>query len=149
MTDLQIPRPLAIQPEELAILQPSKRLTCSEYAEERVRLSSMTSSISGPWQHMYTPYLVEIMDSLSDFGTRQVTLVKCHQSGGSQAGMNWINWTIAQQPAPTLIVMPTEADTKRRVKSEKTQNRPSTPRTAGWRKLFWPLASRSQAPSSA
>ena len=111
----KLPRPLAIQPEELEVLSPRKKLTVSECALQRRILSSKTSNFSGPWSHDYTPWAVEIMDFLSDVGTKQETVMKSVQSAGTEIGLNFLDWIIEESPGPTLIVMPREDDTNRRI----------------------------------
>ena len=110
-----LPKPLAIQPEELEILSPRKKLTVSECALQRRILSSKTSNFAGPWSHYYTPWAVEIMDFLSDIGTKQETVMKSVQSAGSEIGLNFLDWIIEESPGPTLIAMPREDDTNRRI----------------------------------
>ncbi len=106
---------LPIQAEEVEILQPRDSLTVSQWAEKRRKLSKLTSNYDGDWSNKYTPFLIEIMDALSDAITRQVTLQKCSQSGGTEAGLNFVGRTIEEDPGPMLIVMPTEKDTNRRM----------------------------------
>lgn len=119
--------PLPLQLEEKELLAPGEKLSVSEWAEQKRILSAKTSSFDGPWNHEYTPFLVEIMNCLSDAVTRQVTVVKCSQSGGTEAGLNFLGRTIDQAPAPTLIVMPTEADANRRVNTRIKPMFESTP----------------------
>lgn len=110
-----LPKPLPVQPEELEVLGPRKRLTVSESALQRRILSRKTSRYSGPWSHDYTPWAVEIMDALSDIGTRQVTVMKCAQSCGTEIGLNFLDWIIEESPGPTGLFMPREDDLNRRV----------------------------------
>lgn len=110
-----LPVPLPIQPEEIEVLQPRDRLSVSEWAVQRRKLSAKTTNYDGDWSHDYSPFLVEIMDRLSDAGTRQVTIQKCAQAGGSETVLNFFGWIIEESPGPFLMVMPTEADINRRV----------------------------------
>ena len=110
-----LPKPLAIQPEELEILAPRKKLTVSEWALQRRILSAKTSNFAGPWSHDYVPFAVEIMDALSNIGIKQVTLMKSVQSCGTEIALNFLGWIIEESPGPVLIVMPREDDTNRRV----------------------------------
>jgi len=110
-----LPRPLPMQPEEMDVLEPQEIISVSKWAGKFRRLSRKTTDIDGDWSHEYTPHLVEIMDSLSEPGIRQVTLVKCGQSAGTEAGLNFLGWAVEQSPAPMLLVMPREEDVNRRV----------------------------------
>jgi len=110
-----MPVPLPLQPEEVELLTPRDRMSVSQWAEKKRQLSSKTTDLHGPWSHDYTPYLVEVMDCLSDAVTREVVLMKCSQSGGTEAGLNFIGWAVDESPAPALMVMPREDDANRRV----------------------------------
>ncbi len=114
-TKSKFPKPLAMQPEELEVLSPRKKLTVSQWALERRVLSPKTSNFSGPWSHDINPWTVPIMDALSDIGVTQVTLMKSVQSGGTEISLNFLGWIVDESPGPTLIVMPREDDANRRV----------------------------------
>lgn len=115
---MNLPIPLPIQPEEIEVLQPRDRLSVSEWAMQRRKLSPKTSEFDGNWTHDYSPFLVEIMDRLSDVGTRQVTVQKCTQGGGTEITLNFFGWAIEESPGPLLMVMPTETDANRRVNTK-------------------------------
>jgi phage terminase large subunit GpA-like protein len=55
------------------------------------------------------------MEKLSEAGTKQVTLMACVQSSKTEIGLNFFGWIIDESPGPTLIVMPREDDTNRRI----------------------------------
>jgi len=87
----------------------------ADWAEENYVLSQETSELAGAWSNDYTPYLVPIMNWLSDIITRQVTVVKAAQVGGSELTNILIGYTCDVDPAPTMIVMPREDDANRRL----------------------------------
>ena len=122
-----LPVPLPIQPEEMEVLEPRERINAAQWAVNKRKLSAKTSDLAGDWSHEYTPYLVEIMEALSDMGTRQVTLVKCSQSGGTETCLNFLGWVIDESPGPALIVMPREDDASRRVNTRIRPMFESTP----------------------
>jgi len=111
----QLPPPLAIQPEECDVLEPRDRLTVSQWAAQKRRLSAKTSDLSGDWDNSRTPFLVEIMDSLSSPGIQQVTVCKCAQSGGTETALNFLGWAVDESPGPLLMVMPIRDDVVRRI----------------------------------
>lgn len=121
------PTPLAIQPEEVELLTPADRRTVSEWATARRKLSPKTTHLAGDWSNDYAPWGVEIMDSLSDPGIRQVTEKKPAQGGGSERANNFKGWIIEEAPGPLLEVMPTEKDTARRVNTRTRTMFESTP----------------------
>jgi phage terminase large subunit GpA-like protein len=110
-----LPRPLPLQPEELEVLEPRERMSCSEWAPRRYVLSEKTAELPGPWSHDVAPFQVEIMDCLSDAGTRQVTVSKCTQAGGTEVGNIFVGRSVEEAPGPLLLVMPREEDVRRRV----------------------------------
>jgi len=99
------------------LLLPSERLSVAEWAVARRKLSKKTTHLAGDWSHDYTPFGVEIMEALSDVGTRQVTVQKCSQAAGTEIGLNFIGWIVDESPAPVLVVMPKETDAVRRVRT--------------------------------
>lgn len=62
----------------------------------------------GPWRNRKTPYLVGIMDEILNFESEEVIFCKCTQVGGSEAMLNMIGYIIQQDPAPTMVVYPTD-----------------------------------------
>jgi len=111
----EFPRPLAIQPEESDVLEPRDRLTVSQWAAQKRKLSAKTSDLAGDWDNSRTPFLVEIMDSLSAPGIQQVTVSKCAQSGGTETALNFLGWAVDESPGPLLMVMPIRDDVVRRI----------------------------------
>lgn len=86
-----------------------KPMRVSEWADTYRVLSSQSSSEPGRWRTSRTPYLKEIMDCLSpDVPIRRVTIMKGHQVGYTEGIlMNFIGYTMAHQPGPTMMVAPT------------------------------------------
>lgn len=80
----------------------------SEWADTYRVLSPQSSSEPGKWRTHRTPYLLEIMNLLSpDVPIQRVSVMKGHQVGYTEGLlMNFIGYTIAHQPAPTLFVAP-------------------------------------------
>lgn len=83
-------------------------LTVSEWADAHRMLSSKASAEPGRWRTARTPYLREIMDSLSALNAiRRVVFMKGAQVGATECGNNWIGYVIHHAPAPFLMVQPT------------------------------------------
>lgn len=96
-----------------AALLPPPRLTVSEWAD-RHRVLDNTSPEPGPWRTDRTPYLREIMDSLSPSeACERVVFVKAAQVGGTEALLNFCGYLMAHAPAPILLVQPTVEMAKR------------------------------------
>lgn len=61
----------------------------------------------GKWKNEMTPYLVGIMDEFNNYQTEKIVFCKCTQLGGTEALNNMICFSVAQDPAPMMIVYPT------------------------------------------
>jgi phage terminase large subunit GpA-like protein len=89
-------------------LRPDPLLLVSEWADQHRVLSSKASSEPGRWRTDRTPYLREVMDSLSRLDPVQVVVVVAGaQLGKTEAGLNWIGATVDGSPGPMLAVQPT------------------------------------------
>lgn len=86
-------------------------LSVSEWAEANRRLSKETSAEPGPWRNDRTPYLIEIQDCLSDPEVTELVVKKSARVGYTEGVMgNGIGYFIDQDPAPILVIQPTEGD---------------------------------------
>lgn len=94
-------------------LKPEPALTVSQWADAH-RMLPDTSAEPGRWRTRRTPYLREIMDVLSaNHPAERVVLMKGAQTGGSEAGNNWLGYVIHHAPGLMLLVMPVLAMVKR------------------------------------
>ena len=97
------------QYDAMQLMNPPEQITVSEWAEKYRMLDSKTSAIPGPWSNDITPYLVGVMDEFNNYETQKIIFVKPTQVGGTEALQNMIGYIVMQDPAPTMIVYPTEA----------------------------------------
>lgn len=88
-------------------LKPQEILVVSDWAE-KYRILDDSSNISGRWSNSITPYLVEIMNTMNDPDIRKTFFCKASQIGGTAALVNMLCYIIMQQPAPTMIVYPSD-----------------------------------------
>ncbi len=96
------------------LLRPPPQLTVTAWAEQHRVLSSRGSAEPGPWRTARAPYLGAIMDALSaPHPARRVVFMKGAQTGGSEAGNNWLGYIVHHVPAPILAVQPTVELAKR------------------------------------
>ena len=100
-------------------LQPDPDLSVWEWADENRVLDQM-SSAPGKWRTNKTPYLREIMESLSPRSPIQkVTFMKGAQIGASEAANNFIGAVMAIFNGPMLAVFPSislaERNSKQRI----------------------------------
>ena len=94
--------------EALRQLKPPEDISVSEWAEKYRTLDSKTSAMPGPWRNDKTPYLVEVMDELNNHETQEIVFCKPAQIGGTEAELNMTGYCIQQDPAPMVIVYPTD-----------------------------------------
>jgi len=88
--------------------KPRDLLTVSQWADKHRWIRSGTNS-PGQWRTALTPYLQEIMDSLSEHSeVRSVSFIKASGLGGTEALNCWLGYIMAHlQNKDTLVVMPT------------------------------------------
>lgn len=86
---------------------PRQVLTVSQWAARHRVLKSGTNS-PGPWDNALTPYLTEIMDSLSEHSAvRYVTFAKSSGVGGTEVLYNWVGYVMHHlQNKDLLLVVP-------------------------------------------
>jgi phage terminase large subunit GpA-like protein len=109
-------------------LAPEPSLTVSAWADEHRQLSSTASSEPGRWRTARTPYLREIMDTLSpSHPAERVVVMSGAQIGKTECGNNWIGYVIHRSPGPMLMVQPTVEVAKRVSKQRLAPMIASTP----------------------
>lgn len=96
------------------VTAPDPILTVSEWADRYRILSPVGSSRPGPWDTGRVPYAKAIMDALSPASPWEI-VVFCASSQVSKTeiGLNWIGYSIDQNPGPILFVQPTVNTVKR------------------------------------
>jgi phage terminase large subunit GpA-like protein len=87
---------------------PPPDLTVSEWADLYRKLSSESSSEPGQWRTDRTPYLREIMDAASDPEVQTVVVKSSAQVGKTEVLLNIIGYHIDYDPAPILLIEPTD-----------------------------------------
>lgn len=98
----------------IAGLRPIERFTVSQWSNKNRVLTSMSSSEPGPYRYERTPYLRKPMDCLGKTSdVQEVVCMKEPQVGWTDAGNNWVGYTIDIDPGPMLLVMPTEGAIKK------------------------------------
>jgi phage terminase large subunit GpA-like protein len=82
-------------------------LTVSEWADAHRMLPETSAARGARWRTSTAPYLAGIMNVIHEPDIRKGALMKCHQSGGSEALNNIIGYCIEHDPCPMLAVHPT------------------------------------------
>lgn len=104
-----------MQGNDLSIIQgflegirPNIAQNVSEWADENVWLTSDIAAEPGKYYSSRTPYMVEIMDSVSPNSSVQETyFMKGVQIAGTQGALNVFGCFAAINPRPIMYVMPT------------------------------------------
>ena len=91
---------------ERKIMKRRMPIAVSQWAE-KYRVVEL-SSIPGRWKNIFTPYLEGIMNAMGTPGVETVIICKSPQTGGSEAGHNFVGWCIDRCPGPVLYVFPDE-----------------------------------------
>jgi len=99
---------------ERKVLRRRRPIPVSQWAE-RFRVLEM-SSIPGRWKNLFTPYLAGIMDTMATRGVETVIICKSPQTGGSEAGHNFVGWCIDRCPGPVMYVFPDEITARENAK---------------------------------
>ena len=94
--------------DALKVLLPPENKTVSEWAEENRVLDSRSSDAPGKWKNSLTPYLVGIMNAFNNYEVEEIVFCKPTQVGGTEAMQNMIGYIVGQEPAPTMIVYPSD-----------------------------------------
>lgn len=94
--------------QALEFLKPPEDITVSEWAEKYRILDERSSAMAGHWKNEVTPYLRGIMDEFNNWSTEKIVFCKPTQVGGTECMNNMIAYCTAQDPAPCMIVEPTE-----------------------------------------
>ena len=98
-------------------IAPRPITTVSSWADKYRILTSKSSGEVGQWRTDRTPYLREVMDTLSsNHPCQRSVLMFAAQLGKTEAAMNWIGYVIHHSPAPMLVVVPTLEVRKRWVR---------------------------------
>ena len=90
-------------------MSPRRLLTVSQWADRHRKLTTGTN-LPGPWQTGQTPYLREIMDSLSEHSpVGRVVFLKSVQVGATEVLNNWLGYIMHHlRNKDCLVVVPTK-----------------------------------------
>lgn len=119
----------AVRKRALASLRPPPRLRLSEWLEGNVRLPEGMSALPGPLR--LWPYQREIADAITDPTIERVTVIKPVRVGFTTLLTGAIASFVANDPAPLLVLLPTESDCRDYVVSDIEPLFDATPVVAG------------------
>ena len=85
-------------------------MTIGEWADANRRLSSEASAEPGQWRTGRAAYQRGIMDAISDPQVENIIVMSSAQVGKTEMLLNTVGFHVEQDPAPIMVVMPTERD---------------------------------------
>lgn len=94
---------------EREIFKKKENLPLSEHSE-KYRVVPNAGAHPGPWRSDLSPHLDFIMDMAEKPWLREMYIMKCAQSGGSEVMYNYEAKAAVNDPGTALFVMPTETD---------------------------------------
>lgn len=110
-------------------LTPPDPITVSEWADRYRYMSPMGAAEPGRYRTDRTPYMREIMDSLSVISpVKRVVFMKPSRIGGSEGGNNWMGYVVDNAPGPFMLVSPREQTAKNYVDQKIEPMIETTPR---------------------
>ncbi|WP_286677379.1 terminase gpA endonuclease subunit [Aminobacterium sp. EBM-42] len=92
--------------QEISVARPPERMSVSEWADRFRVLDRRISAKPGPWRTSFTPYLKDVMDYWTNPEVEEIVICKAAQSGGTEAALNCLGYSIDQDPSSALIVYP-------------------------------------------
>ena len=95
----------------------------SEYAEKYLTLTSEVSTVTGKFKYSRTPYLREIVDTMSPYHpSKVIAIMKSSQCGFSSGVLiNGIIWMIANNPGNCLALSANDELSKEMIESRLDQ----------------------------
>ena len=115
----------------LKVLTPPPEMTISDWADANRRLSSEASAEPGRWRTSRAEYQRGIMDAISDARVETVVVMSSAQTGKTETQLCAVGYHIDQDPAPIMVVMPTERDAETWSKDRFSPMARDTPCLAG------------------
>jgi phage terminase large subunit GpA-like protein len=119
----------AVRANALCSLIPPPRIRLSEWVESDLRLPEGVSALPG--RVKLWPYQRDIADSIGDPVVTRVTVQKCVRVGYSTLLTGALGSYIANDPAPIMLLMPTESDCRDVVVSDLEPIFSASPTLAG------------------
>ena len=92
----------------LKSISPPPKLSISAWADRFRRLSSEASAEPGQWRTSRAEYQRAIMDTISEPGVQRVVLMCSAQVGKTEVVNNVAGFHISHDPAPILVLQPTD-----------------------------------------
>lgn len=100
---------LELEPIQAEVWEPSRRADIIAWAERELILSGRVTGRPGPYSTAWTPYVREVLRAMADPRTETVVLCWGTQLGKTLTQTVYLAYRLAEDPGPTLWVMPTEA----------------------------------------
>lgn len=97
---------------------PPEKLKPSEWAEQFRYLPSNVAAEPGKYKNSRTPYIAGIIDALTEPYLEEIVILKAAQVGYTTSLQTLIGWAIDREPAPALLVMPSQDECRKVVQEQ-------------------------------
>lgn len=88
------------------IFKPRPAETVVEWSERSLVLDTKATAFAGPYSTSMTPYVREILNAFADGNVGKVVCCFGAQTAKTQTFMAGLSWILANEPSPTMWVMP-------------------------------------------
>ena len=89
-------------------LRPRPQLSGSQWADAYRIVAAGTSAEPGRWHTDRVPYMREIMDAAASLDHEKIVIMAASQVGKSELLLNMLGYYIEREPAPILMIYPTD-----------------------------------------
>ncbi len=97
---------------EALVARPREQMTGSMWAERYRVLTSVTSSVTGPWQSSLFKVSEGVLNAVTNDNVAEVAWCSGTQNSKTETILNALGYLIHQTPAPVMVVYPEKDDCK-------------------------------------
>lgn len=90
------------------VFKPRPKLKVWQWAEKNITLSRRVTPFPGLYRSDWCPYVRGVQEWFTDSAVQDIVLCWASRSSKTETMLNCIRWSIAVDPQPTGIIMPTE-----------------------------------------
>ncbi|MCC2651677.1 MAG: bacteriophage tail assembly protein [Microvirga sp.] len=104
------PTAAALKRNFYALLEPPPELRLSEWAAQNIVLPEGSRARPGGYRNW--PYFTEVLDAMSDPAVERITILKSARVGFTKSLMVMMGSIAANDPAPIILLVPTDEDAR-------------------------------------
>ena len=103
-----------------AAYKPHPKESIASWAERSIdfaKAPNYDTPVHAPFDAMFAPYMIQVLEWLSNVDTREIWVRKCSRAGATEYLLAWMKWIIAVKPAPTYYLTADQLTTERFMES--------------------------------